>query len=223
MTANTYEAQMQAAGAAFDAGFASEASRKAALATVTRAFEALGATVRGELLKDERDDDNQLNPASKALYWSFPDYPHHWNAKAAAAFGERFPEICAQAQACADLRAAMKDATVAPRPAPAEDHPLLALAKADAKTVWDRIEAQAEKRRADYSDTLDLGRQLAATKGAPLEGLPVSVHRVFCGNYAGTRWLRLDWYLSGRRVAFSVVAAAYDTLVREGTIKGEDQ
>ena len=37
-------------------------------------------------------------------------------------------------------------------------------------------------------------------------------------NYAGTEWVRLDWYLKGRRVQFSVVAAAYDRLVREGVI-----
>jgi hypothetical protein len=55
-------------------------------------------------------------------------------------------------------------------------------------------------------------------KGEPLKGLPVSVNRVFCGNYAGTTWVRIDWFLSGNRVPFSTVAAAYQTLVDEGVI-----
>lgn len=40
------------------------------------------------------------------------------------------------------------------------------------------------------------------------KGLPVSVSHVYCSNYHGTSWLRVDWYLSGQKTRFNIIAAA---------------
>ena len=146
------------------------------------------------------------------LYWGVPMDLHVWKPKVAAKFAA-YPEFVADCDALADLRAAIKVAPVEPKPV-REDHPLLVLARKEPESFVDLN----RRLQGEYRDALDLGRTLRDRKGAPLEGLPVNVHRVFCANYGGTTWVRLDWFLSGRRVAFSVIAAAYDALVREGVI-----
>lgn len=220
MRAVDFEGPMQKAVVAFDAGFAAEARRKEALAQVNRAFEAVREIVHQALLGEERGpepDYEFTRPNWNDLYYDFPNYPNLWKPKHDALYAE-WPEQVAQAKRCIELRDAIRAAQIAPKPV-REDHPLLAMAKADARKIWEQIEARAEKQRQDYEDTLDLGRKLAERAGAQIEFLPVSVHRVFCANYAGSEWLRLDWYLRGRRVAFNVIAGAYDQLIREGVIK----
>jgi hypothetical protein len=193
------------AAAALEAGFASEAGRKQALADLNRAYEALRDIERDKLLPGLWNaEGTERDETVMTLLDAIPFDLHQFRAKATEALASR-PAFIAEVQALAALRAEIKAAPVEPRP-PREDHPLLRAARAD-------IEAIQAKRLGDYQDALDLGRRF--------KGLPVNVHRVFCGNYAGTRWVRMDWFLSGNKVAFNIIAAAYDKLVREGTIVEE--
>lgn len=202
---------IEAAQAAFDAGFAAEARRKEAQASVSRAYYHARQLCWGQLLDDfpafqDADGVWQRAEPFAALDDAFPFDLHLWRPKHAAILANRYPLFVALVSELSELRAAIKEAMVEPKPV-REDHPLLIQAREAAGI-------DPAKLRQRYEDTLDLGRKL--------KGLPVSVHRVFCSNYAGSRWIRLDWYLRGRRTPFSIIAAAYDTLVREGTIKEDD-
>lgn len=43
-----------------------------------------------------------------------------------------------------------------------------------------------------------------------IKNMPVSVSHVYCSNYHGTSWLRIDWYFNGHKVPFGIIAAAVD-------------
>ena len=190
------------AAAMLAAGFASEAKRKLALRTLSAAWEALRDNISDALLAD-RDTEAGMSQALTDLYYALPFDLHHWRPKHSA----DHPAWAEQVEALVDLRAAIKAAPVEPTP-PREDHPILVAAR-DAVGV--DLEALRDRRVKQYTDALDLGRKLG--------GLPVYVNRVWCQNYARTVWVRLDWFLEGRRVPFNTIAAAYDRLVREGVIK----
>jgi len=130
---------------------------------------------------------------------------HQWRAKHSAAC----PEQAEAVESLVAMREAIKAMPIEPKPV-REEHPLLRVARDEAGVDLDALRNRTMKQ---YQDALDLGRKF--------KGLPVSVYRVFCVNYAGTTWLRLDWYLRGQRVPFNTIAAAYEQLVREGTIVEE--
>lgn len=196
---------------AFDAGFKSEAARKLALNELTRAFEyGVRKPIHAKLLAIPH---HKRGEGWNELYYGAPDYPHAWTAKVADRYIDH-PEARDFAAECVELRNAIKAATIAPRP-PVEDHPLLTKVR---KTFMDEMKA----RRANFDNIIDISRAIAGKRGEPLKGLPVSVRGHYCQNYGGTTWVRLDWYLRGERTAFSVIAAAYDQLVREGVIVEED-
>jgi hypothetical protein len=203
------------AAALLEAGFASEARRKEALDYASRAYQNGRDAARDTLLPGLWNaEGTERDEAVLALLDAMPFDLHLWRAKHAQALASACPAWVAQVAALVELRAAIKAAPVEPRPV-AQEHPLLVEAR---KTMGVDLAALRDRRVAQYTDALDLGRTLRDRKGEPLQGLPVYVHRVWCCNYAGTVWVRLDWELNGRRVPFSTVAAAYDTLVREGTI-----
>lgn len=196
---------------AFDAGFASEAARKGALVELTRAFEyGVRRPIHAALLAIPRDERGE---SWDDLYYGAPDYPHAWTAKVAARYLDH-PEARDFAAECVELRNAIKAATIAPRP-PVEDHPLLVSIR---KTFLEEMAA----RRASFDNIIDVSRAVSGKRGEALKGLPVSVRGHYCQNYGGTTWVRMDWYYRGERTAFSIIAAAYDALVREGVIVEED-
>jgi hypothetical protein len=194
------------AAALLAAGFASEARRKEALDLLNRAYSRMRDGLLNVLIAEyPADADGVRAHPFEDLYWAVPMDLHLWKPRHADLLKD-YPDACAQAAALTELRAAIKAAMVDPKP-PRQDHPLLTFAK----TANVDPAALRERRSGEYRDALDLGRKLG--------GLPASVHRVFCANYGGTTWVRLDWYLRGKRTPLSVIAAAYDQLVREGTIK----
>jgi hypothetical protein len=209
LRAASAQRRTDAAIAALAQGFKSEANRKAANADIARAFDDLTSNLRDELIAayPTRNEDEAVGVEFNALYWHLPAGAHVWNAKAAARFAA-FPDYCAKVEALAALRVEIKAAPIEPKPV-REDHPLLVEARKNAPSF---AELNA-KRGEQYRDALNIGRVF--------KGLPVSVNRIFCVNYAGTQWMRLDWFLNDRRVPFSVIAAAHDQLVREGVIKEE--
>jgi hypothetical protein len=194
-----------------EAGFASEARRKEALGWLSRAYERARRAFSDQLLEGfPADPDGVRASPFEELYWGVPMELHQWRPGKHGALFAAYPAFAAQAYELTEIRDAIKAAMVDPRPA-GTDHPLLTLAK----TAEVDLAALRERRARTYRDTLDMGRRLG--------GLPVSVSRVFCANYGGTSWVRLDWYLRGKRTPFSIIAAAYDALVREGSIKEDAQ
>jgi hypothetical protein len=194
-TRPTVESLQTAAAEAFDRGFSSEAARKSALAQINRAWEMNAETIREDLL---RVDHAARDDAWRAHYWSFPDYPHQWTAKAATMFAG-WPAQAAKAAELAELRAAVKAAPIE-RLAPVEAHPRAAAAQRAMSDELARI-------RANVTHAVELGRIF--------EGLPVSASGHYCQNAGGTAWIRVDYYLAGRRTALGVILAAADRLERE--------
>jgi hypothetical protein len=193
------------ASALLAAGFASEARRKEALALVSRAYDRLHRALLDQLIEQfPRDDDGVRAEPFEDLYWGHPSELHLWKPRHIEQF-RAYPEVVAEAKALFLLRGEIKAALIDAKPV-RQDHPLLVFAR----SANVDLAALRERREGEYRDALDLGRKLA--------GLPVNVHRVFCCNYGGAQWVRLDWYLSGKRTAFSVIAAAYAKLVEEGVI-----
>jgi hypothetical protein len=192
------------ASLALDMGFKSEAARKTALDHVSTAWRSVRDIAQHTMLAAPGYADD---PAARERYFAFPMDLHHWRPKHDAAY----PDAAEAVAPLLSLRAAIKAAPVEPKPI-REDHPLLKLARSAAGI--DLI-ALRDRRVKQYQDALDLGRRF--------KGLPVSVNRVWCSNYGGTVWVRLDWYLRGERTPFGTIAAAYDALVREGTIIEESR
>lgn len=52
--------------------------------------------------------------------------------------------------------------------------------------------------------------------GLPVvKGLPLHCDYVYCSNQFGTHWIRIDWYLSGRKTAFNSIMAACEQVKAE--------
>ena len=196
------------AAAALASGFASEARRKEALSALSAAYDATRREFSDRLLEAFPATGEfprvERGMAFDELYWGVPMDLHIWKPKVAAKFAA-YPEFVADCDALADLRAAIKDALVEPKPV-REDHPLLVFAR----SANVDLAALRDRRVKQYEDALDLGRKLG--------GLPVSIRRRWCRNYGGTTWVRIDWFLRGERVPFNTIAAAYQRLVDEGVI-----
>lgn len=202
----TFETYIAQAAAAFDAGFASEAARKNALADLGRAYDRAREDFMHALIAEHPHVDGVgRGDLFETLYWGVPMYVHIWGPKQDALFAA-YPDLLAKVAECRDLRAAIKAADVAPRPVRV-DHPAAVRVQ---KTLAEMMAA----RNVSYIAAVDLGHVLGR--------LPVSCAGHYCRNEGGTTWVRVDYYLRGRRTAFAVIAAAYDALVRDGTIVEEE-
>ena len=119
----TTEELVQIARDSVKAEYVTKAEQQTALESVTRAFEKVRSTVMVQLLStphEERDED------WNTLYWGFPSYPHHWNAKAARLFhkwgwaSQTASELKALREEIKGARIAPKVSKPAPAPAPEE-------------------------------------------------------------------------------------------------------
>jgi hypothetical protein len=204
--------QIERATAAIAAGsFTSAARQKEALGHLNSAYEHLRSMAHGVAVQAGWD---RMPEGARIAEWTdaeqaILDMPfglHQWRPKHSAAC----PEQAEGVESLLAMRDEIKAMPIDPRPV-REDHPLLIEARKEAGVD---LAALRDRRVKQYQDALDFGRTFG--------GLPVGVTRVWCRNYAGTVWVRLDWHMNGRRVPFNTIAAAYDKLVREGSIIEED-
>jgi hypothetical protein len=75
--------------------------------------------------------------------------------------------------------------------------------------VLSTFKSQAENHKAQFNWAKAIIEEM--NKELPeIKSMPVSVSHVYCSNYHGTSWLRVDWFFNGHKVAFNVIAAAVD-------------
>jgi len=82
------------------------------------------------------------------------------------------------------------------------------------KRVLTSFKSQIENNKANFNwakAVLDeMNKELPEIKN-----MPVSINHVYCQNYHGTSWLRIDWFFSGKKVAFNVILAAVEAAKEE--------
>jgi hypothetical protein len=187
----SYEFNVDRATAALEAGFATKAAQKDALADVATAYFRV-REIASEAALAAKDD---------ATYWGLPfDIHQVREAKHAAFFGEEWSRVAF----LVDLRNAIKSSEIVRVESPNK-------AETELRARVERtISEEMARIGKQYADAIDLGRIL--------KGLPVSANSHYVTNEFGTTFIRTFWYLNGELTRFNVIAAAYEALVHEGTI-----
>jgi hypothetical protein len=185
---------VDAALAAYNAGFSSKAGQQRAVEDLNRAYD-LGVKrmIHDELLQIARDDRAE---DWDTLYWGIPDL-HNWKPKHSALFA-RFPENVALAEQLIALRASIKAAPVN-LPVRAEPSPFEVKAR---ETLMDLM----QRRKTQYLEAVALGEVFG--------GLPVSANTHLVTNDRGTTFLRTFFYLRGELTPLLVIIAAAEELAR---------
>ena len=106
-------------------------------------------------------------------------------------------------EALVELRASIKkNVTVVARPV--KEIELEASIKDE---VLKSFEEESAERKAQFDWSVNAIKAFDA-RFPGKKSLAIGVDAIECGNEFGTRWLRFDWSLAGKRVAFAVIEAA---------------
>lgn len=173
------------------------------------------AAVRGDRPYDAAIEAEINETGANKLYWAMPDF-HNFKAKHAAMIREVFAAehdaVIAAIEDLVALRAELKAVEVVKfeKKETIEDKIKTAVLKGFEDTIADR--------RAQFNWASEIIRAL--NENLPYEagkGLfaPVSVQPVYCRNYFGTAWVRIDWYFRGEKMAFNVIMAAVGAIADE--------
>lgn len=203
--ARTAHDRIETAQAAFEAGFASMAAKKRALDELNRAYdkvrEAVGDKVRAYAF-DAIPGAEEADYAARGDIFRANDLPfdlHQVRDRHFEIVG-RWTDLSQSLRGMVDLRAAIKDAEIAP--APVKDE-----AAAKVEMVRKAIIDEMERRKAQYVEALEIGRLF--------NGLPVSVNAHWVHGHKGARFVRHFFYLRGKLTPLAVIMAAADTLKAE--------
>jgi hypothetical protein len=180
-------------------GEANKATIKTGLEAVSRMYD----DVRGE-----------FNDATKYAHcWDVAMELHNVRvAKHAGVFGDWWPRVFE----LVELREAIKAMPVIVREAKMET-----VEQKIVRTLKEEIERRRDnydraKRAVDllveFHPSEDTGLMTAFVKR-------LNTHVVYCQNSFGTSWLRIDWYLDGRKTAFQFIMGAIQEIREESGIK----
>jgi len=171
-------------------GFSTKAQQKDALNFLANAYFRL-REIASEAALAAKDDD---------AYWGLPLDLHQIRAKKHAAFfGADWDKVAK----LVSLREIVKAEEINRVEVDNSEKELRARVERTISEEMARIGKQ-------YADAIDLGRVL--------KGLPVTANTHSVTNRFGTTFLRTIWFLNGKLTRFNVIAAAYEALVKEGTI-----
>lgn len=177
--------------AALNAGFRSEAARKAALADVLRSYEyGVKGLVHPRLLALPREARDE---AWDALYWGIPAL-HVYKPKHDALLADH-PDALAHAVACVELRNAIKAATITP--------------------VAPKVDPRQQEIERRVSDIIALRKEQygrAIALGEIFGRLPVTASWHWVTNQHGTTFLRTFYFLDGRLTPLGIIVAALQAL-----------
>lgn len=193
----TYDDRIEAARAAFEAGFRSKAAQKDALSRLNRAYEMVRDTAR-EAVRDyafaEYPTTEEADNIARDELFRANDLPfdlhqvrdrHVEIIEQWAGLGQTVREMIA-------LREAIKEAEIAPAPAKPE---IEQKAEAVRKAVIDEI----EKRKAQFVEGLEVARMFG--------GLPVTVNAHIVRGHKGAIFLRHFFYLRGKLTPLNMIIA----------------
>lgn len=174
--------------AVLDAGEGSKTKIKEATDALNRFYE--------ELLEKANEADNM------AKVWERPFGLHQVRPK----HEEFFPaDIWVKVQELVETREIVKALPVVARVAKVNPEQVIR------KSVIEMI----EKNRANFDITKATLDALVEFVGDETFVKGVGVQGHYCQNYFGTKWIRYDWYLQGRKVPFNHIMAAIDAIRAE--------
>jgi hypothetical protein len=186
---------LDAATAAFEAGFKSEAARKRALEDLSHAYEITRGAVMNAILKARTPETEEQNSDD---YWAIPSGLHQVR--------DRHFDIAARYDAgfviTRDLIALRAVIKAAPLVVVERD-----ATEARVETIRKSLLEEIERRGAQYVHALDMGRAFG--------GLRVTVNAHLVHGHKGTVFVRHYFYLLGVLTPLQVIMAAADTLERE--------
>lgn len=209
--AKTAEDRIATAQASFEAGFASKAAQKRALDELSSAYEGIRRYLMDAILKARTEENDAQNEQD---YWAIPMYLHEVRDRhfpIAYAYTGRFAIV----RDLMGLRAAIKDAPIAPPPAKPE-------VEVKAEAIRRSIVEEMERRKANFVEGLDVARiwnEVFPSKNGGIS-LPVSVNAHWVHGHKGTDFVRHFFYLSGKLTPLNTIIAIADTLQREKDAAG---
>ncbi|AKF13646.1 hypothetical protein PHIN3_383 [Sinorhizobium phage phiN3] len=232
MSARDYTAK---AVAIVNAGSAIKAKIKEANEDLARAFDVLERLVKDALLavmREERDagraviDNNtgcetyakkgsRFDHANQA-YYGFPFDLHNYRAKHRAAV-----EAVVGTEALAETFTTIEDLFALRLEVKAVEVVKFERKEAGAEeAIKDRVLKSFEEWLKDRKETFDWSKRIIEefNKEVPTAEdmkLPVSINPVYCRNFHGTTWVRIDWFLAGKKVPFQVIMGAAQTVADE--------
>lgn len=171
---------------------------------------ALEAVVRiyDEMIKTARQNEilgiYKVSGRTEALehaYWNIPDL-HNVKEKHKEFLGDFYP----QAVELKELRDAIKAVPVVTVQKKEES-----IETTIRNLLKNKIETTAEK--FDYAKFVmdEFAKMVFSEKfGKEVMLAPISNVPVYCMNYFGTSWVRIDWYLNGRKTSFNMIMAAIE-------------
>jgi hypothetical protein len=208
-------ARLEKATEVVNAGSAIKSRIKEALEQVSRAYEAIRDRAHTAQI-DFANADPVLSTDHQArgqfFYADGNDLPFQLNHVREAKHRATFERFGGEWQAVADLialREAVKGVEVITREP--KEPGLETVVKARVMKSFDQWMAD---RKAVFNWATEIVRELNAELPA-VKRLPISINHVYCQNEHGTRWLRIDWYMNGRKVPFNTIVAAAETVQRE--------
>jgi hypothetical protein len=216
-----------------NAGSAIKSRVKEANEDLARAFDLQREVVQNALLDVMREERNagraviesgrevyaedSMMAKANAAYYAFPFQLNHFRPKhkeaVEAVIGTAIEDTFAKIEELVALRAEVKAVEVVKfdRKEPTFE-----------ENIKDRVlksfaEVNAEK-KAQFDWAAEIIREMNAELPYEAEkGLlaPISVRPVYCMNYAGTAWVRIDWYFRGDKMASNLILAAVGKIVDE--------
>lgn len=197
--AKTPADRIATAQAAFEAGFLSMAAKKRALDELNRAYETIrdaahGAQIAAAPYQHSAVVLTEEQYAERGAFFRANDLPFDLHQ-----VRDRHIEIIAKWDGDAqtvrdliDLRAAIKDAEIAPAPAKPE-------AEQKAEAVRKSIIEEMEARKAQFVEGLEIARLF--------NGLPVSVNAHWVHGHKGAVFLRHFFYMRGKLTPLNMILA----------------
>jgi hypothetical protein len=200
-----------AAAALINAGEAIKAKVKEATDLLNRAYSSVldihnAQVIRESAEANPRNDEEGWKAYAAAI--AARDLPfdlHHVRADKHRAAAES-TGCWNQIEALVNLRAEVKAIPIVVR-------------EAKGPTAEEQIKARVLKSfseiAADRRAAFDWAKAIIAAAEEVRPGfrrLQLHVHHVYCQNQHGTEWIRIDWFLNGRRTAFNVIAAAWEAV-----------
>lgn len=199
----TPEDRIAAAQAAFEAGFASKAAQKRALDDLNRAYSRIrDAAHSRQIARANERFGNDYQARSEFFAKNDVPFDLHQVRDRHVTIITFWTdaETSRTLVSAIALRAAIKEAPIAPAPAKPE-------AEVKAEAVRKSIIEEMEARKAQFIEGLDIARHF--------NGLPVSVNAHYVHGHKGTVFIRHFFYLRGKLTPLNMILAIADAYKAE--------
>lgn len=171
----------------------------------SKAFIKTGMEALSYLYEIEREDFN--NKTNFENCWEIPySLAHIRTEKHQTIFGDHWTRIAE----LAEMRTTIKSFPIITRPTKEEG-----VEQKIRRTILEEIKARKENFDIAKRIVELFGEFTKDSHGREIVLLPLHCEYVYCTNYFGTSWIRIDWYLRGKKTAFQLIMGAVDEVRRE--------